>query len=111
MKNKRLLVAVMAVVVVIIGFLVGTGTLFQGALTPDTDGDGLSLRRERQLGTDPQDADTDDDRLSDGDEYNVYGTTPTDADTDDGGVSDGDEVAEGTDPLWDFDDYGYGSDN
>jgi hypothetical protein len=34
--------------------------------TSDADGDGLTDRRERRLGTDPEDEDTDDDRLPDG---------------------------------------------
>ena len=35
----------------------------------------------------------------DGEEVDTYGTDPNDYDTDDGGVSDGDEVEVGTDPL------------
>jgi hypothetical protein len=50
-------------------------------------------------GTDPLDADSDDDGLSDGDEVNVHGTDPLDADTDDDGLDDGIEVMFGTDPL------------
>ena len=42
--------------------------------------------------TDPNDADSDDDGLSDGDEVNTYGTDPNDADSDDDGLSDGEEV-------------------
>ncbi|MEZ4607028.1 MAG: hypothetical protein R2865_09585 [Deinococcales bacterium] len=49
--------------------------------------------------TDPNDADSDDDGLSDSDEVNVHGTDPNDADSDNDGVLDGDEVANGTDPT------------
>lgn len=89
----------------------------------DSDGDGLLDTRENELGTDPYDADTDDDGLSDGEEVNLYRTNPLvadtdmdalldgaevrtyktdplDRDTDDGGVADGHEVIEdSTDPL------------
>ncbi len=88
----------------------------------DSDGDGLSDAQEGELGTDPQDSDSDDDGLTDGAEVNTtdtdpldddsdddglldgaevntHGTDPNDADTDDGGVNDGDEVAATTDPL------------
>jgi len=49
--------------------------------------------------------DTDGDGLSDEDETDVYGTDPNDADTDDGGVNDGDEIDNGTDPLDGSDDF------
>ena len=65
----------------------------------DSDGDGLSDAEEDTLGTDPDDADTDDDGLSDGAEVNTHETDPLDPDTDDGGVTDGAEVENGTDPL------------
>ena len=45
--------------------------------------------------SDPNDADSDDDGLSDGEEIN-QGTDPTNADTDGDGVNDGDEIANGT---------------
>ncbi len=59
----------------------------------DSDGDGLSNDEEAALGTDPDDADSDDDGLDDGDEVNTYGTGPTSPDTDGDGLSDGYEVA------------------
>ena len=75
--------------------------------------DGLTNLEEFEAGTDPRDADTDNDGLKDGDE--VHGTfnpwtdgvlgnppgNPTDprvADSDGDGTSDGDEITAGTDP-------------
>lgn len=54
--------------------------------------DGLTNLEEYLNGTDPQDSDTDDDGLNDGDEINVEGTLPLVADTDGDTISDGDEV-------------------
>jgi outer membrane protein OmpA-like peptidoglycan-associated protein/opacity protein-like surface antigen len=89
----------------------------------DTDGDRLTDVREGELGTNPFDADSDDDKLTDGEEVLDIGsdpldpdtdldmlqdgeevlryrTNPLDRDTDKGGVTDGHEVREdGTDPL------------
>ncbi|RJS47592.1 hypothetical protein [Nocardioides cavernaquae] len=65
----------------------------------DADGDGLTDAEEAALGTDPHDADTDNDGLTDGAEVNTHGTKPLDADTDDDGLKDGAEVnTHGTDP-------------
>ncbi|MCC7022539.1 MAG: hypothetical protein IT338_06910 [Thermomicrobiales bacterium] len=64
----------------------------------DSDGDGLEDAIELELGTDPYDIDTDDDGLTDGDEYYVYQTGTRNPDTDGDGVLDGDEIANGTDP-------------
>ena len=64
----------------------------------DGDGDGLEDAIEAELGTDPFDIDTDDDGLTDGDEYYVFQTGTRNADNDGDGVLDGDEVANGTDP-------------
>ena len=64
----------------------------------DSDGDGLEDDVEVSLGTDPFDTDTDDDGLSDGDEYYVHQTGTRNPDTDGDGVLDGDEVANGTNP-------------
>ena len=83
----------------------GSGTLEDAGSDPvdlvvDTDGDGLSDDEEDALGTDPEDDDTDDDGLSDGDEVNTHETDPLDDDTDDDGLIDGDEVdTHATDPL------------
>ena len=51
--------------------------------------------------TNPSAADTDGDGTSDGDEVSIYGTDPLDSDTDNDGTSDGVEVAAGTNPLVD----------
>ncbi|WP_412972481.1 Ig-like domain-containing protein [Glaciecola sp. MF2-115] len=66
---------------------------------PDTDGDGLGDTEEADITlTDPNDADTDDDRLSDGFEVQI-GSNPLVVDTDGDGYNDGDEVDAGTDPT------------
>ena len=49
-------------------------------------------------GTNPNDADSDDDRLTDSEEVEL-GTDPNDSDSDDDGISDGREIEDGTDPL------------
>jgi hypothetical protein len=64
----------------------------------DSDGDGLEDAIEIELGTDPADPDTDDDDLTDGDEYYVHQTGTRNPDTDGDGVVDGVEAANGTDP-------------
>lgn len=58
----------------------------------DSDKDGLDDVREKEIGTDPRNLDTDGDGLSDGDEVIIYKTDPLKADTDGDGLSDGDEV-------------------
>ena len=58
----------------------------------DGDGDGLHLTDELAMGADPQNDDTDDDGLSDGDEVWVHGTDPTLSDSDTDGLSDYDEI-------------------
>lgn len=76
-------------------------------LTPapgqDSDGDGLSDVQEIAIGTDPNNPDTDLDRLTDGDEVLRIGTNPRDRDTDKDILIDGDEVLQfRTNPLkWD----------
>ncbi|MEA2531724.1 MAG: hypothetical protein QOG89_3368 [Thermomicrobiales bacterium] len=64
----------------------------------DPDGDGLTNADEDLRGTDRQDADSDDDGLTDGFEVFQSGTLPLDADSDDDGLDDGDEVSRGTNP-------------
>jgi hypothetical protein len=68
------------------------------AAAGDSDGDGLPDDIEASLGTDPFDTDTDDDGLTDGDEYYVHQTGTRNPDTDGDGVLDGDEVTNGTNP-------------
>jgi len=69
-------------------------------LAPDVDADGLSDAAEVLHGTDPNDADSDDDGLFDGDEIALHATGPLDPDSDDDGLRDGREVdAPFTDPL------------
>lgn len=65
----------------------------------DEDNDGLTRDQELQLGTDAQDADTDDDGLNDGDEVKKYRTNPTVKDTDNDTFGDGEEVRNGYNPL------------
>ena len=64
----------------------------------DAEGDGLEDAIELELGTDPADADTDDDGATDGEEYYVHATGTRNPDSDGDGVLDGAEVANGTDP-------------
>lgn len=66
---------------------------------PDDDNDGLLDDHETDLGTDPLDADSDDDSLSDGAEVYVHGSQPLDPDTDGDLVGDGTEVSGGASPT------------
>ena len=70
------------------GTSTATVTVVVGA---DDDGDGLSNHRERDLGTNPQNPDTDADGLRDGVEVLTSGTDPLDDDSDEDGVLDGHE--------------------
>ena len=65
----------------------------------DNDGDGLTNIEEMDIGTDPDNRDSDGDGLDDRAELRDWLTDPTVADTDQGGVDDGLEVQQGTDPL------------
>jgi hypothetical protein len=70
----------------------------EAAEAGDSDGDGLPDEVEASLGTDPFDTDTDDDGLSDGDEYYVHQTGTRNPDSDGDGILDGDEITNGTNP-------------
>ncbi len=65
----------------------------------DTDKDGLDDVREKEIGTDPNNPDTDGDGLSDGDEVLIWKTNPLNSDTDGDGYPDGKEVRNGYNPL------------
>lgn len=69
-------------------------TIIASWLEEDTDGDGLSTEREIKAETDPNNPDSDDDGLSDGDEILRTGTEPTSFDTDGDGLTDGNEVSQ-----------------
>jgi len=58
----------------------------------DRDNDGLSKCEELEIGTDIKNPDSDYDKISDGDEVNVYKTNPLNADTDGDKLSDYDEI-------------------
>ncbi len=60
--------------------------------TSDSDGDDVTAVEEFTADTNPAEADTDIDGLTDGDELNVHQTNPNIKDTDKDGLSDGDEV-------------------
>lgn len=77
------------------------GFMFAGpSANADRDHDGLTNRIEKELGTDPKNADTDGDGLSDGAEVNQHRTDPLKADTDGDVLSDGAEVNQyKTNPL------------
>jgi hypothetical protein len=62
---------------------------FRANARGNPDRDGLRNLAEFTASTDPQDADTDDDGLTDGAEVNDFETDPADADTDDDGLEDG----------------------
>jgi outer membrane protein OmpA-like peptidoglycan-associated protein len=72
-------------------FLVGL-TVAGESGDADPDGDGLTNREEKQLGTNPKVADSDGDGLSDGAEVKQYMTNPLKADSDGDGLKDGEEV-------------------
>lgn len=64
----------------------------------DADVDGLSDEKEAELGTDPNNADTDKDGILDVNEVMLYNTDPLNPDTDGDGIKDGSEVIRGNNP-------------
>ncbi|HYE59794.1 MAG TPA: hypothetical protein VEA18_01255 [Candidatus Kapabacteria bacterium] len=64
----------------------------------DTDRDGLSNAKEKELGLSATTFDTDGDSLDDASEIDVWKTDPKKADTDGDGVRDGVEVMDKTNP-------------
>lgn len=70
------------------------GNTTGGALGPegDLDDDGLNNLGEQTAGSDPRNADTDGDTLSDGDEVNTFGSSPILVDTDGDTLDDPTEV-------------------
>ena len=65
----------------------------------DSDSDGISNIDEIELETDPQNPDTDGDRLTDDEEISIHLTDPLLEDTDGDSLSDGFEIRYGLDPL------------
>ena len=67
----------------------------------DKDGDGLTDQQEAELGSDPNDADSNDDGILDGAAWALWSdpTRLTDLDVDDDGSLNADEFVEGTDPF------------
>ena len=68
-------------------------------LGEDADHDGLTNAAELELGTDPNQPDSDQDELDDGDELNRFNTDPLKADSDGDGLLDSVEVRQGLNPL------------
>jgi outer membrane protein OmpA-like peptidoglycan-associated protein len=74
-------------------YYAGLGLIFvSGSGASDKDGDGLTKREEKELGTDPNNPDTDGDRLQDGEEVRTHVTDPLNTDTDADNLGDGEEV-------------------
>jgi eukaryotic-like serine/threonine-protein kinase len=85
----------LVVVVAVFGMfsiLVGGSDVTGHAFGMDADEDGIPNFAELRYGTDPGDADSDDDGIIDGEEINTYFTNPLTYDTDGDGFGDGDEV-------------------
>jgi len=82
-------------------YMFGIGLIFvNGSGASDKDGDGLTKSTEKEIGTDPNNPDTDGDGLNDGEEFKTYFTAPLNPDTDGDGLKDGEEVRSyKTDPV------------
>lgn len=70
----------------------------KGQAAIDSDSDGLSDEKEKELGANPLKPDTDNDGLFDGEEVNFYKTDPLNPDTDGDRYLDGEEVKGGYNP-------------
>ncbi len=70
----------------------GAGFTYYVFGNSDYDNDGLTNSREREIGTDPNNPDTDGDGLKDGEEVFTYFTNPLSPDTDGDNLNDYDEV-------------------
>ena len=64
----------------------------------DSDNDGLLDKKEKEIGTDPNNPDTDGDGLNDYDETKKWKTNPNNPDTDGDGYSDKQEIENGYNP-------------
>ncbi len=74
-------------------YMFGIGLIFvNGSGSSDKDGDGLTKSQEKEIGTDPNNPDTDGDGLNDGEEFKTYFTNPLNPDSDGDGLKDGQEV-------------------
>jgi outer membrane protein OmpA-like peptidoglycan-associated protein len=74
-------------------YMFGIGLIFvNGSGSSDKDGDGLTKSQEKEIGTDPNNPDTDGDGLNDGEEFKTYFTSPLNPDTDGDNLKDGQEV-------------------
>ncbi|MBI4426802.1 MAG: hypothetical protein HY567_04450 [Candidatus Kerfeldbacteria bacterium] len=71
----------------------------QGITREDGDQDGLTNDEEVRLGTNPTQADSDRDEISDFDEVKLYQSDPNKADSDGDGHSDGEEVRQRFSPT------------
>lgn len=71
----------------------GIGLVFTGESgSSDSDMDGLTLDQENEIGTNPENSDSDNDGLIDGLEVNQYNTDPLSSDSDGDGLTDNDEI-------------------
>jgi len=70
---------------------IGLGFITESSMS-DRDKDGLTKAQEEELGTDPNNPDTDGDGLNDGDEFMKYKTDPLNADSDGDTLNDYEEV-------------------
>ena len=91
-SSKRKLWIIIAVIAAAVAIIAGLLLTQTPLLSADPDGDGLTNDLERQYGTDPNNPDTDNDGLKDGEEVNTYGTSPVDYDTDGDGTIDGNDA-------------------